>query len=116
MHQLVAQRVQAHEHLVQHPLRILLRQRALNALARIVERLALMLRKAAIAAWVVERIQQTYPLQSIRRDLPSQEIGSITSDMSLGEALQRFLMHRSGCLQMACRLGRAQSPSSLSSF
>ena len=56
MHQLVAQRVQAHEHLVQHPLGILLRQRAMHALARVVERLAPMVGRAAIAARVVQRI------------------------------------------------------------
>ena len=58
MHQLVAQRVQAHKHLVQHALGVLLRQGALHALAGIGEGIAPMRGRAAIAARVVERVPE----------------------------------------------------------
>ena len=58
MHQLVAQCVQAHKHLVQHALGVLLGQCALHALTRISEGLAPVLRNAAITVRVVERIPE----------------------------------------------------------
>ena len=49
MHQLVAQGIEAHKHLVEHALGVLLRQGTVDALARFFKRLAPVLRNAAVA-------------------------------------------------------------------
>ena len=56
MHQLVAQGIEAHKHLVEHALGVLLRQGTVDALARFFKRLAPVLRNAAVAARVVHRV------------------------------------------------------------
>ena len=49
MHQLVAQGIEAHKHLVEHALGVLLRQGTVDALACFFKRLAPVLRNAAVA-------------------------------------------------------------------
>ena len=119
MHRLVAQCVQAHEHFVQQPLGILLRQRTLHALARIIEGLAPVLRNAAIAVRVVERVPRRLEYVLVtqqhanraREHLPQQRrqslVGIQTTHLS-DEITERLPLR--GAVGAACvlRVGRIE--------